>query len=128
VTQAVRHRPLTSEARVRTRVIPCGICGGESGSGTGFSPSSSVFTSQYNNPPLLQTHLSPPLDICNRSDQAALHHTFGNKLGASCLTRHLAGTDDRSIILLYSVIVPSIFCYSVYVTGSITEEFFSCSH
>jgi hypothetical protein len=40
VAQAVSRRPLTAEARVR----PCGICGGQSGTRTGFSPTSSVFT------------------------------------------------------------------------------------
>jgi hypothetical protein len=28
MAQAVSHRPLTVEARVRARVSPCGICGG----------------------------------------------------------------------------------------------------
>jgi hypothetical protein len=37
--QAVSRRPLTAEAQVRSRVSPCGVCGGQSGNGTDFSPS-----------------------------------------------------------------------------------------
>jgi hypothetical protein len=42
MAQVVSRRPIMAEARVRTRVNPCGICGGQSGIGPGFSPSSSV--------------------------------------------------------------------------------------
>jgi hypothetical protein len=47
MAQVVSRRPLTAEARVQARVNPCGICGGQSGTGTDFSPSSSVFPCQY---------------------------------------------------------------------------------
>jgi hypothetical protein len=36
MAQVVSRQPLTAEARVRTRVNPCGICGEQSGTGTGF--------------------------------------------------------------------------------------------
>jgi hypothetical protein len=47
MAQAVIRRPLTAEARFRSRVSPCGICGGQSGIGTGFSLSTSVFRCQF---------------------------------------------------------------------------------
>jgi hypothetical protein len=43
MAQVVSRRPPTAEARVQSRVSLCGIFGGQSGTGTGFSPSSSVF-------------------------------------------------------------------------------------
>jgi hypothetical protein len=47
MAQAVSRRPLTAEARVRSLVSSCGICGGQSGTGTCFSTSTSVFPCQF---------------------------------------------------------------------------------
>jgi hypothetical protein len=47
MAQAVSRRPPIAETRVRCRVSPCGICGGQSGPRTGFSPSNSVFPCQF---------------------------------------------------------------------------------
>jgi hypothetical protein len=41
MAQGVSRRPLNTEDRVRAWVSPCEICGGQSGTGIGFSPSSS---------------------------------------------------------------------------------------
>jgi hypothetical protein len=54
MAQAVSRRPLTAEVRVS----PCGICGGQSGIGTGFSPSSLAFPRQYHFTVGLRTHIS----------------------------------------------------------------------
>jgi hypothetical protein len=47
MAQAVSRRPPTAEARVRSWVSPCGIYGGQNGTGTGFFPSTSVFPCQF---------------------------------------------------------------------------------
>jgi hypothetical protein len=57
MAQVVSRRPLTTEYRVRALYNPCGICGGQNGTGTGFSPSSSVFPCQYHSTVVLQTHI-----------------------------------------------------------------------
>jgi hypothetical protein len=59
MAQAVSRRPLTPEACVCFRVNSCGICGGQSGTGTGFSPSCSPFLSYYHFTVALHTHVSP---------------------------------------------------------------------
>jgi hypothetical protein len=38
---------LTTEPQVQAQVSPCGICGVQSATGTGFSPNTAVFPYQY---------------------------------------------------------------------------------
>jgi len=47
LARAVSHRPTPAEAQVRLHFSPCEIRGGQSGNGTCFSPSTSVFLRQY---------------------------------------------------------------------------------
>jgi hypothetical protein len=57
MSQAVNRGPLTAEARVHARLDPWWICGGQSGTRTGFSRSSSVFPCQYHSTVALHTNL-----------------------------------------------------------------------
>jgi hypothetical protein len=57
MAQAVSHRPLTAKTQVHARVNPCGICGGQSSTETGFYPSSLGFPLQYHSTIALQTHI-----------------------------------------------------------------------
>ena len=47
MAQAISRRPLTAEVRGRSRVSPCGICGGQSGTGMVFPPNTSVFPCRF---------------------------------------------------------------------------------
>jgi hypothetical protein len=47
MAQAINRRPVTAEAWARFRVSPRGICGGQIGTGTDFSPSTSVFPCKF---------------------------------------------------------------------------------
>jgi hypothetical protein len=58
MAQASNSWPLTAEARVSAPVNPCEICGGQSGTGTGFSPSSSVLPCHYRSAMALHTRTS----------------------------------------------------------------------
>jgi hypothetical protein len=72
MAEANSRWPLTAEAKVRVRVNSYGTFSAQSGTGTGFiSPSSSVFPCNYIIPPLLHTHLSPPHEVYDSSNQAA---------------------------------------------------------
>jgi hypothetical protein len=55
--QAFRCRHLTAEARGRFWVTACGICSGQSGTGTDSSKSSPVFPCQYYSTVALRIHI-----------------------------------------------------------------------
>jgi hypothetical protein len=55
MSQEASVRLFTGHAQVRSQVSPCEICGGQSGTGTGFSPSISVLPESFI-PPVLHTH------------------------------------------------------------------------
>jgi hypothetical protein len=59
IAEVVSCCPVTAEAQVYTWVSSCGIFGGQSCTGTGFSPSSLVFLCQYHSTVALYTHISP---------------------------------------------------------------------
>jgi hypothetical protein len=57
MVQVVSRRPLTSETRVRARVNPLGICGGQRGTGTGFFSVFFSFLLSYHSTVAFQTHI-----------------------------------------------------------------------
>jgi hypothetical protein len=75
MAQVVNHWPLTTEAWVHTPVSPCGICGGQSGTGTGFPLSSSVFPCQFHSTIDLHANISSGAwTICLLLARIQRHH------------------------------------------------------
>jgi len=72
--QAVSRRPLTAEDRGRSQVSPCEFSGSQSGTGTGFSPSTWVSSCQ-DPPPMFHIHLQ-------LKGYVSVTRTNGRSLGA----------------------------------------------
>jgi hypothetical protein len=72
MAQVVSRRPSTAEARVPSRASQFAICGGQSGTRTGFSPSTAVFPCQ------LHSNDAPLLGKNENTDHLSLHlyHRF----------------------------------------------------
>jgi hypothetical protein len=70
---AVSRRPLTAETRVRSWVSPCGIGGGQSGTGAGFSSNTSIFPCQFHSTG------APLQGKREKTHHYHLHHMLHNK-------------------------------------------------
>jgi hypothetical protein len=118
VAQAVSRRPVTAETRFRSRLVPCVICVGQSGTETMFSPSTSVFPCQFHStgvPLHVKTeksnHLYHKVEQltsrlrCVRSVCCgALHHKKKTVFAAF----RLRGESDK-VLFMFTVCSPSLF-------------------
>ena len=67
MAQAVSCWPLTAEVRVQSQANPCHICGAQSATSTGFSPSTSGFPCQYHSTIAPYPFIHLPLTLYNVS-------------------------------------------------------------
>jgi hypothetical protein len=80
MAQAVSWRHVAAEARFRALVSPYWIFSGHGGTGTDFSPSSSVFACQYHSTVVLHTHVSHNTATGVRSSETSSHPIDMNKM------------------------------------------------
>jgi len=78
MVQAVSWRTLIAEVQVRSQIIQCEICGGQSGSGTGFSPTNVVFPCQYHS--INATYTSSSTYCCKQMDKRTKPGNLPTKL------------------------------------------------
>jgi hypothetical protein len=72
---AVCRGSLTADARVQSQASACGICGEQSGTGTGFSPSTWVYPVSII-PPMLRTRSSITDGVLSRKLTPSLNKTL----------------------------------------------------
>jgi hypothetical protein len=111
ISQVVSRRPLTAEARVRARVNPCGICSGQSGTGTGFFSEYFCFLlSIYHSTVAIQTNII--LGMRNMLTEIGIHawvldpphlqekkkHYFCDVFGVTGFTRMALGSLSTSSV------------------------------
>jgi hypothetical protein len=76
MNQVVSRRHLIAEARIRGRVSPRGICDGQSGTGTGSSLKSPVFSRQHHSTVAIHTHIIGGMNnrpVGGRSSESPSH-------------------------------------------------------
>jgi hypothetical protein len=110
MAQAVSRRPLTAEARVRSRASPRGICGRQSGTGTGFPLSISFHRCSItrNNEKLIvfitELHSKPQGCGASVASAAGLFKKITTGARSVCLV--LLNMICRSHMLIVEVVIP----------------------
>jgi hypothetical protein len=79
MARAVSRRPVTAEARTLALVSPCGICGGRSGTKTGFLLVSSAFPCQHYSTVAVHTHIT--CEMNNRPVGGCSSETSSHAIG-----------------------------------------------
>jgi len=72
IAQALSHRPLSAQLRVRSQVGSCETCGRGNGTGAGFYPSTSDCLCVCIIPPILHIHLHPQSALARRANERNL--------------------------------------------------------
>jgi hypothetical protein len=87
----VHHPLLTTDARVRSLADPCTICGGQSGTGTGFPPSTCVFSCEYQyyftNTPYTYSSLARQFEL-NRNTKGRILWNLSKTSAVSEISEH----------------------------------------
>jgi hypothetical protein len=97
-------RPLTAEERVRSEGKPCGICGGRSALGTGFSPS--IF------PPVIA------VSQMRHTRSSIYHRRYTNLAVDSIVNNTLQKENNDLVIQRVSYLVRRVFTHLV-ITGAL---------
>jgi hypothetical protein len=114
--------PLTTEVWVHASVSPCGVCGGQSGTVTGYSLSSSVFPCQYYSTMALHFHISSARWTVGLSEAAVQRHSLTSSTWTTvrqCLWTHITAS---SCILPVHVISHSPYVTFIVNTVLFTQE------
>jgi hypothetical protein len=97
MAQVVSRRSLIAEARIRPCIVPCEYCGGQSVTGTGFSPSSSGFPCQYHSTGSTDSYTTVGLKTRPAGGSSSETYSHDNNNGLQRLTCVLASVCVKTI-------------------------------
>jgi hypothetical protein len=113
MAQAVSRRPLTAEDRVRVRLSPCDIYGGHRCTGTGFSPTSSVFPLRCRFTVTINSYITWGMN--NRPVGGRRSETSSRTIDMNNTTRHHAVTKSCGrVVSTHSCFISRNFFFDIF--------------